>query len=159
MTRTIVLLVGCLVVLASFFVTMTFWVGARSLDPVFWPYTGMTRATYGVEAPAKVASLGRDCFIHDGQENILPDVTREYLNDYLVACSTKQHIVDSHSDSNFVKVVARCNLDGRVLERSVLVLRGASFPPDICTVSLFDQDSDLGVGRMTISSYESADSE
>lgn len=156
MMRVWILALGFFAGLASIIFAMVFWVGSRTLDPIFWPYTGIARATYGIEAPTRASGLGRDCFIQDDEVNLLEGFPREELNEILMVCSAQQQIVAQEASSDFVKAVARCNYNGRVLERSVLVFRGTSIPPDICTVSLFDLDSDLGVGQMTMSSYDDA---
>ncbi len=138
---------------------LVLWFGLRLMDPYFWPQTGIARVNYAVKAPTRAASLGRDCFVQNDESNLIGQVTPDNLQDFLVACAKLPLSIESDETSNSIKRIGRCSHDSMILERSVLVFRGAGIPLDVCTVSLFNKESDLGVGKMTMSSYEPAPNE
>lgn len=126
----------------------------RLFDRFMWPYTGLIVAERGLVAPASIASLGRDCFLQSDASNLIGVTSDKKMQSILQFCSGRENPVYFYTSPNFAKAVSRCAFESSILERSVIVFNGVDQPDNVCTVSLFSLEKDLGVGMMTISSYE-----
>lgn len=145
--------IAAMVLLAGFSVCLA--LGFRSLDSVFWPYTGHIRNWYALRGVEGSSSLGRDCFVSEQREgNFEEDLP---LNREKVAkdCVDAHVVVGKIDNKFFSKIVTRCVRDNLILERSFVNFRGTT-PEirDVCTAAVLSVDADPGIGLATKSDYE-----
>ena len=134
---------------------LIFGIGLRHLDFLLWPYTGETSATQAMTSPTRAGTVGRDCFTSSHEVNILRAGDQSGYVQLFETCSDHTRLVGQSSSSEALKVIARCEALGLIVERSVIVFRGTSADPqDICMVAIFEPAIDPGIGEATFSSYE-----